>query len=210
MKSIAIKVALISLALGATTFALAGTADASHVKAEIAVPSQATVGHPVQARVSLHSAGDGSAIANAPVTFYSEASFAGVTGDVELGRSVTDENGVAILNYQPRSAGDHQIRVAYASPGDGEPEVTTISVSVAGGPQQLYRSTAGIQIPGLNVWLLIAGVTGVWAILFSVALRVIAIARAGTDAEPASQSVPRAGHMETQPAVSRLDALGGR
>jgi hypothetical protein len=56
----------------------------------------------------------------------------------------------------------------------------------------LYRSTAGIQVPGLNVWLIVAVVSTVWLILFSVAVRVIAIARAGDDADMAAgHSSPR-------------------
>jgi hypothetical protein len=35
-----------------------------------------------------------------------------------------------------------------------------------------------VNIPGLNVWLLMAVVAAVWAILLSVAFRVIAIAHA--------------------------------
>jgi uncharacterized membrane protein len=61
-------------------------------------------------------------------------------------------------------------------------------MTLAGGNVQLHRSTAGVNIPGLNVWLLIALVTTVWAILLSVALRVIAISRAGGDGGAMSES----------------------
>jgi hypothetical protein len=43
------------------------------------------------------------------------------------------------------------------------------------------------------VWLLIALVSGVWAILLSVALRVIAIARAGAAAEATASEATSAG-----------------
>ena len=183
MKYVAMGLLLVA-AIGAAIFALAGTADASHAKLEVVAPTQLTVGNSVDVRAVLHSTDDGLGIAGATVAFYMDASFGGVDGEVMLGRAVTDEDGVALLSYQPRSAGEHQLRVEYLTPGGGEAEEATWSHTVTGATQQLYRSSAGIQIPGLNVWLLIAVVATVWAILLSVAVRVIAIAHAGSDEAP--------------------------
>lgn len=182
MKSIGIKVLLVSIAFGAALFALAGTAGASHVVADVSEPDVVTVGQPAEARVTLRFADTALAVADTPVVFYMDASFGGVEGEVELGRAVTDEQGVAVLRYEPRSAGEHKIRAEFRVLGSSEPEEVSWTHSVAGGGQQVYQSTAGVQIPGLNVWLLIALVAVVWAILLSVALRVVAIARAGTEA----------------------------
>ena len=184
MMSLAIKTTLISLTLGVAMLALAGTASASHVKVDISAPQQGAVGDAIRFDATLRSADTGLPIANTPVSFYTDGSFGGVTGEIELGRAVTDQNGVATLSYQPRSVGDHEIRVKYATPGESEAEVAVTTISVAG-TSQLYRSTAGIQIPGLNVWLIIAVLTVVWSILFSIGLRIFAIARAGSDIEPA-------------------------
>ncbi len=181
MKSIVARVLVVSIALGVAVFALAGTAGASHVKVDVSVPSEVSGGGPAAVEVRLSSAGEGLPVANAPVTLYASESFGRVTSDVELGQTVTDQNGVAVVRFHPLSAGDHQIRVQYAAPGDSQPEVTTASVTLPGVTTQLYRSSAGVQIPGLNVWLLIAVVAAVWAILLSVAARVIAIAHAGSD-----------------------------
>lgn len=181
MKSTGIKVMIIAVALGASLVALAGTADASHVAALITVSDDATVGEPMEIQASLRSAHESQPITGAPVTFYMDASFGGVSGAVVIGRTVTDENGVATLTYEPRFASEHEIRAEYLPPGDSEPEVISKSISVTDGGSQLHRSTAGVNIPGLNVWLLIALVSMVWAVLLSVALRVIAIARAGSD-----------------------------
>jgi hypothetical protein len=123
------------------------------------------------------------------VIFHEEVTFGGVTSDVELGQAVTDANGAAVLTYAPRTAGAHEIHVRYAY-GDGEAEDAAASMTVPATGQQLYRSTAGIKIPGLNVWLLMALVAVVWVILLSVAMRVIAIAHAGSD-EP--EGLRRAG-----------------
>jgi hypothetical protein len=168
--------------MGAAIFALAGTADASHTKLDVVAPSQLTVGDSVDIQAVLHAAHGGEAVAGATVTFYMDGSFGGIDGEVILGQAVTDENGIAALSYQPRSAGEHQLRVEYLTPGASEPEETTWSHTVTGTTGQLYMSSAGVQIPGLNVWLLIAVVAAVWVILLSVAVRVIAIANAPTDA----------------------------
>jgi hypothetical protein len=190
MKSIAIKMVVAAVALGAAVLALAGTASASHVKAELTVPDQATVGQPMEVQATLHSADGGSPVADVLVVFSMDASFGGVSGYVELGRAMTDGNGVATLLHEHRIASEHQhqMRIEYLPPGETDTVVLDRSMTLAGGNVQLHRSTAGVNIPGLNVWLLIALVTTVWAILLSVALRVIAISRAGGDGGAMSES----------------------
>ncbi len=181
MKSIVAKVLVVSIVLGAAVFALAGTAGASHVKVDVSVPNEVTGGGPEAVQVRLSSADEGLPVANAAVTLYASETFGRVSGDVELGQTMTDQNGVAVVRFHPMSAGEHEVRVQYVTAGGKEPEVTTASVTLPGITTQLYQSSAGVQIPGLNVWLLIALVAAVWAILLSVAVRVIAIAHAGND-----------------------------
>ena len=205
MKSIGIRATLISIALGATLFGLVGTASASHVELQIVGPAELSVGHPADVRAELRSIADGLPVAGATVTFSMRASFDGVNGRVDLGKAVTGQDGVAVLSYVPRSASEHEIRVEYLSPGSSEPEVATWSHS-ASGTAQLYRSTAGIEVPGLNVWLIIAVVSTVWLILLSVVLRVIAIARSGDDA---AMAAGRSGPGSSGPAVSSSTS-GGR
>ncbi len=189
MKSIVFKVFAVSIALGVAVFALAGSAGASHVTVEVSVPDQSTAGGTDTLLVTLRSADRGVPLASVAVSLYADASFGGVDSQVELGQTVTDQSGVAVVKFHPLSAGDHQISVQYVSPGESQPEVTTTSVSLPGVTSQLYQSTAGVKIPGLNVWLLIAVVATVWAVLLSVAWRVIAIAHAG-----AERTAPEATH----------------
>ena len=177
MKSFQTRLAVIAVMLVGGVLALAGTANASHVLVEVTGIDQVQVGVPAQFQVALHDAEQGLPVANAPVTVYMDATFAGVSGEVKLGSAVTDENGVAVITHEPRSTNIHELRVEYLPEGSTEPEVATVPVSAAEGPQ-LSRSASGIQIPGLNVWLIIAVVAGVWFLLFSVGLRVFAIARA--------------------------------
>ncbi len=196
MNSMALRVLLSALVVGAAVFALAKTAVASHLVVEVSASDQLEVGQPAQLQIALRSADGAQHPANVPVTVYTEVSFGGVTGEVELGTALTDANGVAILDFEPRLAGEYELRIEYLHSGDAEPEVATAVVTVAG-TSQLYQSTSGIQIPGLNVWLIIALVGSVWSILFSVGLRVLAIARASANGEEAvAESGPVAAAQE--------------
>ncbi len=180
IKRRAVRSAIGVLAVGAISIALAGPALASHVQVHTTAPSDVTVGQMVNIPVTLRAA-DGAPLEGTTVTFYLHAVFAGVAGEAEIGRAVTDENGVATLAYRPRLAGHHELRMEYATPGETEVEVISTAFDVTGGAQ-LHRSAAGIDIPGINVGLLMAVLTTVWSILFWVALRLVAIARAGGEA----------------------------
>lgn len=178
MRTISIITVVTVLAIAIAGLAGTGTANAAHVGAAIDTPEQFEIGRASPVQLTLRSEDGGAPIADAAVTFYTDASFAGVSGQVELARVVTDEAGIAVFEYEPRTASVHELRAEYLISGESEPEVVTTSVSVAGA-SQLYQSAAGIQIPGLNVWLIIAIVSSVWFLLFSVAVRVFAIASAG-------------------------------
>ncbi len=202
MKALVIRAMMIIAVLAMGVLALAETASASQVTATVSVLQQASVGQPADVQVTLRSPDGNTTLTNIPVTFYTDASLGDVKGQVVLGRAVTDNNGVASLNFEPRVAGEHQIRVEFAAPGETQPQAATTTISVAGSTTQLYQSTAGIQIPGLSVWVLIAVVSIVWAILLSVALRIVGIARDGGEAESAVQPAPRPRQAEARPIAS--------
>lgn len=173
----AVRTAIGVLAVGAIAVAMAGPALASHVLARVTVPDEMSVGETVPVAVDLRTA-DSAPIPGTTVIFYLHMSFAGVVGEAEIGRAVTDATGVANLAYRPRLAGHHELRMEYVTPGDGEVEVVSTAFDVTGG-EQLYRSAAGIDVPGVDVGLPMAVLATVWSILFWVALRLVAIARAG-------------------------------
>jgi hypothetical protein len=181
MKSIVIKTTAV-LALAVATLVFANTAEAAHVVVDLTVPEQPAIGQPATITARFHADTDQSAIAGLEVAFHEEVTFAGVTSDVDLGSAVTDSNGEATLVYEPRVAGTHEIHVRYAYGDGAEEEDAVASLTVPAGGQQLHQSTAGVKITGLNVWLLMALVATVWAVLLSVAFRVIAIAH--TDEVP--------------------------
>ncbi len=180
MKTISIIAVVAVLAIAIAGFGPARTANAAHVVATITTPDVFEVGQPGQLQVTLLS--DNQPVAGTVITVYTDASFGGVTGQVEIGTIVTNENGLALFEYEPRHASDHAIRMEFLAPGDTEPTSIGATIEVTG-TLQLHRSTAGIQIPGLNVWLIIAFVSSIWFLLFSVAWRVFAIAQADPAAE---------------------------
>jgi hypothetical protein len=188
MRWFIIKISTISAGVALAAFSLVGSAGASHVKVDLLVPDQPVIGQPMQVQADFHTEGKVAPIAGLTVAFHEAVTIGGVTGDVDLGSAVTDANGVASLTYRPRTAGSHEIHVRYAyQGGDAEDAAASFSVPPAG--EQLYHSTAGVSIPGLSSWALMALVAVVWVILLSVAVRVIAIAQAGTvEAEVARQS----------------------
>jgi len=176
---------LLLFAVLSAAFLPSGAVHASQVEVEISAPKEGQVGHEVQIRVTLRSSGDGVPIADAEVTLLREASFARVVGDVELARAATDRNGVAILLYEPTVAGEQNLKLEYTPPDGAERQTAALTISVAEGPQ-IQRAAAGIRVPGLNVWALIAVLSAVWAILFTTAFLIVRIGRIGTEAATAS------------------------
>lgn len=173
----------------------AGTVHASHLSVRVAEPTPAIVGQQGELEATVTSADAGLPAAGVPVTFYAHATFGKASGYMEIGRSVTDANGVAKINYVPRESGTHDIRVDYAQSGAAV-EQTTASIAVDGSPSQLYVQKAGVQVPGLGSWLIIVLLSTVWAILLGVGVTLIRIAaRSGRpgSSSPAGEAPVRQG-----------------
>jgi hypothetical protein len=174
VRSLILKTSVVALVLAAT-FAFAGTAAADHVTANLSLPDQPVIGQPAHVRGEFYSHPGGAPIAGMIVTLHTDATIGGVIGDADIAQAVTDANGVATLTYSLSVPGDHELRVRYTN-GDAAPEDASVSVAIPAAAPQLYQSTAGVKIPGLNVWFLMAVVATVWAILLTVAVRVFNIA----------------------------------
>ena len=177
----AARTALVLVSVAAMTAALAATALASHVVVRTSVPSTGVVGDIVPLAIDIHTP-DGAALSGTTVVYYLHMAFAGVEGEAEIGRAVTDDAGIATLLYEPRSAGVHDVRIEYLAPGAEKAEEVVATFEVAGGAQ-LYQSAGGPDIPGINPGLLMLVLGSVWLILLGVSFRLVAIARAGGDAE---------------------------
>jgi hypothetical protein len=177
------------LACCAIVVAFAGPAIASHVDVSVTTVGEVAVGETVAIPVALRTT-DGSPLAGTVVTFYLHMDFAGVEGEAEIGRVVTDESGAASLAYRPRLAGHHELRMEYLAAGAAEAESTTTVIEVTGGAQ-LYHSPAGVDVPGVGVELVMVVLAIVWTILFWVVLRIVAIARAGGETRESGSGARR-------------------
>lgn len=178
----------------------------SDVEAEVTVSPDLRVGDPAEVQVRLTSAADGSPVAGAQVRLLREATFAGVTGMVELAAATTDEDGHAEMEFVPRRAGNQDLVIEYLLADADEPASAVQSLVVSEGGQ-IYRSEAGVDIPGLGVWVIIAVATAVWVVLITIAVRVIAIARASGEVEEAEPSYLRGpGRLDEE---ARLSGAGG-
>ncbi len=184
-----VRAALVVLAVGVITAALAGQALASHVLVRTAFPNAGSVGQIVSLAVDIHTP-DGSPLAGTTVTYYLHMSFAGVEGEAEIGQALTDDAGIATISYQPRAAGTHQVRMEYLAPGVAAPEEVVATFEVVGGTQ-LYQSAGGVDVPGINSGLLMVVLGTVWLILLSVTFHLVGIARAGREAGPPPLDSPR-------------------
>ncbi len=130
MKTISIVAVVTVLAIAIAGFGLAGTASAAHVVATITTPDVLEVGQPSPLQVTLLA--ENQPVAGTVVTVYTGASFGGVTGEVVIGSTMTNENGIALFEYEPRHASDHKLRIEILAAGDNEPTSTGVTVSVAG------------------------------------------------------------------------------
>ena len=164
---------------------------AAEVNAEISAPDQVVLGETVEVNVTLTTGAANEPVPDATVTLTADASFGGVDGSIELSSAITDDEGVAVLAYTPRVSGERELRVEYLAPDATEPESTTWIHTVTGSTQ-LYQSKAGIKVPGLGVWVLMAVLAIVWGILFVVAFLVLEISRAGDvpQLHPAAPGTP--------------------
>jgi hypothetical protein len=162
------------LALGS-----AATAHASHLLTHVSEPTTALVGQPSEVDAAVTSADTGAPVAGVSVTFYAHATFGRVDGFMEIGRAVTNSAGVAAISFVPRESGTHDIRVDYTGSAGSAVEQTTAAIAVDGAAPQMYVQKAGIQIPGLNSWLIMGLLTVVWGTLIFIGVTIIRIARAG-------------------------------
>lgn len=197
--------ALVVMAIGA-----AAPAHASHVHVKVVEPTPAIAGQTSELDAAVTSADTGQPIAGVAVTFLAHGSFDDVSGYMEIGRAVTNQEGIAAISYAPRESGTHDVRIDYALPGDGTAEQSTTSIAVEGSGDQLFVQTAGIQVPGLNSWLIIGLLSVVWGILLFVAVAVVRIARAGGGNVVSVQRVSLATAMAPSRSLGRGGAGSGR
>jgi hypothetical protein len=178
MKSIVLT-AIAALALVAFGVGNAVTAHAAPLRVSIASATNTVVGQPSNVTATLVSPDTGMPMSGVNVTFLAHATFGKVDGFMEVGQAVTNSQGIASVSFTPRETGTEAIEVSYVPATGAKAETATGTINVSGTASTLYVQTAGIQVPGLNSWLIIGLLTVVWGTLFGVGVTVIRIARAG-------------------------------
>lgn len=105
----------------------------------------------------------GNPVYGAEIRFTYEAKFMNVSGSVEIGTAVTDENGLALVLFEPRTEGESSLRAAFAGNDVFAPGSATGTLSVLPG-EQIYRELPPYRIPGADVWLTTGLISTVWLI----------------------------------------------
>ncbi|HEX9124520.1 MAG TPA: c-type cytochrome domain-containing protein [Actinomycetota bacterium] len=143
---------------------------------EVIVPKEATLGRPVLARAVLTDR-RGGPIAGMTIVFEADAFWGEeFQGHMVIGSAVTNRDGVATLTTRPRTSGGYEIAAYFPGSGRYEPVMEEVDLEVHG-DTQLYSPSAGIRIPGLNLWVLAAVIAFVWAMFFLVGVRILRISR---------------------------------
>ena len=182
----------------------------------LTVQGQVQDGQSLTIKAQLRNEDDEGVIAGAAVKFFIQVDFF-ASGLMEIGEVLTDDNGVATLEYIPRIAGDTEVIARY-----GTSEVIS-PLTVTETEEPFYEAEAGIRLPapgnpvflgpesaldlgemgeaptsalylpgGILSWLLIvvATVMAIWITYFRVAYQVFRIPIAGEVSEINLKLVP--------------------
>ncbi len=144
---------------------------------ELRVPEEAELGDTITIVAVLTDPHDGAPIPDALITFETPAYWGEeFSGPMVIGTATTDADGVARITTQLRDSGDVDISADFDGDSVFAAAMNEAHVDVHGS-RQLYSPTAGIRVPGLNLWVLAGVIAFVWTLYFLVGLRVLAIAR---------------------------------
>ncbi len=105
----------------------------------LTAPEQAQSGQPLTLTATLQDS-QSEPIGNVPVKFLIKVDFF-TSGLMEIGEVVTNDQGVAVLEYSPSQTGEIQIVARY------EAIETTTTVSLAESAEPFYQPEAGIHLP---------------------------------------------------------------
>lgn len=181
-----------------STLGPAGIAAADHLLVDVTGVTRGGDRADVEIRAVVRDRDTGDPIPGVVMVYYSDAAFAGVSGEIELGRVATDDVGVALFAFHPTVSGTHAIRIEAIAGPEIQPESVSIPITVGG---QLVRSEAGVDIPGFGGWIVTAIIVLLWAIMLLAVARLVGVARGGP-------SGSRLGLAEVIAAVSLLVATG--
>jgi len=127
-------------------------------------------------------------VANARVVFFVKSDFF-ITGLVEIGEAVTDEHGLAKIDYIPNQPGVLQIVASYKAGSNFEPVEAEGTVNITGNSKSLYQTEVGIQYPNsFLLWMIsiVIILFAIWGTFSFVLYQVQNISSRGTGAKGVS------------------------
>ncbi len=156
---------------------------------KLQAPAEATLGSSITVTAVFEDIG-GSAIVGANIIFWIPVDFLGTVGSIPYGEATTNAQGEAIFSYEPRTEGIITLNAYF--PGNEQHEFTqgTMELTVQGSTQ-LYHEEAGVHVPGIGIWILVAVLGGVWSVYFMVFVFLMRIVR-----DKSEKSQMAGGHSE--------------
>jgi hypothetical protein len=155
----------------------AAHAEPGPTELRLSAPITVDVGDAVELHATLTAGGE--PVDGAVVVLYERAGFMNVGArEVAVASVSTDEGGVAVIKFVARREGARQLTVRYEGSEEHAPADVAIELTVAAGAQT-YIVDAQPGIPGVNRFLVMTVLAGVWGTMLVVALHVVAIAREG-------------------------------
>lgn len=159
----------------------------SSTSLELVSPLEGSVGQEMVLTARLTNQ-EGLAVEGAEVIFLRDAPFLNASTELEIGRAVTDSQGLATLSFIPRSEGELLILVDFGGNARYGPSFNDGIALVETGPA-LYSEEAGVKIPGVNISLLIGVLSVIWGAYFFVMAQMWLIGREDAP-PPAGLGVP--------------------
>lgn len=177
-KAFGITALLVMLALSTMPFSTALADVPAGAKVQLTAPPDTAVGQDLTLKASVTDA-SGAPLRGIEVVFRASVSFLNTQDSIELGRAVSDAQGLASISYSPLSEGQMQVSVTPSADGSSSKRSATATVKVDAGPAQYVSEKTGIQVPGVGVWFLAALMGGIWAVFLWAITQLRAISRLG-------------------------------
>lgn len=136
-----------------------GTAGGKPTVITLDAVDRAVAGETLQLRAGVMD-DEGRPVIGVQVRFALRTSFF-VTDLLEIGEAVTDQDGVALLEYVPRATGKVDVIARYEGSNRYQPGETSLSLEVRQGLQS-YSPAMGGRWPPVIPWIVAAVVAGVW------------------------------------------------
>ncbi len=174
------------LACVALMWAGAGSVAAAEIEADVV--ESADIGELIEIEVVVHDDA-GEPLPTVLVELSVQATIMGESGIVVVDTALTDEDGIATLDYLERAPADTtQVLGITAFTADG-PVVFEAEIAVLPGPQ-LHESDSHVDLPVFNVAWLFVVLGIVWAILLYAEWRMLKLGRAAEHARPLAKLAP--------------------